>query len=423
MFIENLLTASAAQLTKRYLTLQEYSSDSFPANPNRSRPYLLYIHIPFCEELCPYCSFVRIKFEKTLAARYFDSLRKEIEAYHRMGYSFDSIYIGGGTPTIAIDELAKTVSLAKSLWPIKRLSVETNPNHLVADKLGILKELGTNRLSVGVQSFNDEILESISRLKKYGSGDEIKAKLINTVGMFDTLNADMIFNFPNQSDQRLLADIETIKEIKTDQVTYYPLMISKVRKKNIAQSCGAISFKKEKRLYKLVVDQLTSMYSQETIWCFSDGRGSLDEYIVDHDEYAGTGAGAFGYINGVRYFNTFSVQQYVDMIQSGRCAIIGIRKLQAAERARFYFLMKLFAGSMSITDAKAVFGNRFWLYLCREMAFLAATRSATFGDGRITLTHRGQYYWMVLMRTLFSVLGDVRERYTDTSLKFPLFRG
>jgi len=398
-------------------------ANGFTARQGTAQPYLLYIHIPFCEELCPYCSFVRIEFEQSLATRYFDALRKEIEMYYKMGYSFDSIYIGGGTPTIAVDELSRTVSLAKSLWPIKSLSIETNPNHLVADKLAILKELGTNRLSVGVQSFNDEILESVSRLRKYGNGDEIKEKLINTVGMFDTLNADMIFNFPNQSDQTLLADIEIIKEIRTDQVTYYPLMISKVRKKNITQSCGQISFKKEKRLYQLVVDQLTSNYSQETIWCFSNGDRSLDEYIVDHDEYAGVGAGAFGYINGARYFNAFSVQQYVDMIQSGRCAIIGTRKLQTAERARFYFLMKLFAGSMSIADAKAAFGNRFWLYLCREMAFLWASRSATFVDGNITLTHRGQYYWMVLMRTLFSVLGDVREKYTDTSLKFPLFHG
>ena len=411
MFIENLLTSATAHLTRRYLTLREYSSPSLPAKPDRTSSYLLYIHIPFCQELCPYCSFVRIEFEKTLAGRYFDALRKEIQMYSDMGYVFDSIYIGGGTPTIDIDELARTVSLAKTLWPIKRISVETNPNHLVPEKLGILKELGTTRLSVGVQSFNDEILEQISRLRKYGSGEEIKEKLSSTVGIFDTVNADMIFNFPNQNDQRLLADIETIKEIKTDQVTYYPLMISKVRKENITQSCGKISFKREKRLYRMVVAQLTEMYNQETIWCFAKSKGRLDEYIIDHDEYAGVGAGSFGYINGMRIFNTFSVQRYADMIQSGLCPVVGTRKLHTAERARFYFLMKLFTGSMNIADAKAVFGNRFWLYLCREMAFLVASGSATFRDGNIILTHRGRYYWMVMMRTLFSVLGDVREKY------------
>ena len=411
MFIENLLTTAAAHLTKRYLTLREYSSPSLPVRPDGTGSYLLYIHIPFCRQLCPYCSFVRIEFEETLAGRYFDVLRKEIRMYSDAGYVFDSIYIGGGTPTIDIDELARTVSLAKTLWPIKKISVETNPDHLVPEKLAILKELGTTRLSVGVQSFNDEILESIGRLRKYGSGEEIKEKLSSTVGMFGTVNADMIFNFPNQNDRRLLADIETIKEIKPDQVTYYPLMISKVRKKNITQSCGKISFKREKRLYRMVADELTEVYEQETIWCFSKSRGSLDEYIVDHDEYAGLGAGAFGHMNGMRVFNTFSTQRYVDMIRSGLCPVVGTRKLRTAERARFYFLMKLFAGSMNIAEAKAVFGNRFWLYLCGEMAFFVASGSVIFRDGNIVLTRRGRYYWMVMMRTLFSVLGDVREEY------------
>ena len=112
MLIENLVTVCTTKLTQRYLTFEDHSS-SLPPKPDKNRSYLLYIHIPFCEELCPYCSFVRIEFEPSLARRYFDALEKEIEIYHKLGYSFDSIYIGGGTPTIMPDRLARIIEIVK----------------------------------------------------------------------------------------------------------------------------------------------------------------------------------------------------------------------------------------------------------------------------------------------------------------------
>ena len=204
---------------------------SSPPKPNKDNSYLLYIHIPFCEELCPYCSFARVKFEPSLALRYFDALEKEIEIYHELGYCFNNIYIGGGTPTIMPDRLGRIIELAKSLWQIKQISVETNPNHLRPEILRILKDAGINRLSVGVQSFNNQILQSIQRLQKCGTGEEIKEKLLLVNGMFDTLNVDMIFNFPNQTDEMLMQDIKTIEEVKMNQITYYPYNGRKSRKK------------------------------------------------------------------------------------------------------------------------------------------------------------------------------------------------
>lgn len=107
MFIENFLTFYTARLTRRYLAFEKYSPSS-PPKPKKDSSYLLYMHIPFCEELCPYCSFVKVKFEHSLASRYFDALKKEIGIYHELGYCFDSIYIGGGTPTIMPDRLAQS---------------------------------------------------------------------------------------------------------------------------------------------------------------------------------------------------------------------------------------------------------------------------------------------------------------------------
>jgi len=146
--------------------------------------------------------------------------------YYNLGYCFDSVYVGGGTSTIIPHKLAEIISFVKDIWPITQISVETNPSHLVPKTLQILKDLGTNRLSVGVQSLNNRILESIQRLKRYGSGEKVKERLSFVVGMFETLNVDMIFNFPNQTKETLAQDIEIVKEIKPDQITFYPLIVS-----------------------------------------------------------------------------------------------------------------------------------------------------------------------------------------------------
>ena len=412
MFIENFLSFYAARLSQRYLTFEKYSPAS-PPKAYSNKPYLLYIHIPFCEQLCSYCSFVRVKFEPSLACEYFDALKKEIETYHQLGYRFDSVYIGGGTPTIMPEKLAGIVDFVKSKWQIKQISVETNPNHLVPETLNILKEFGTNRLSIGVQSFNNTILKSIQRFEKYGSSEEIKEKVFSVIGMFDTVNVDMIFNFPNQTKQMLAEDLEIIKEVRADQVTYYPLIVSNVRKEDLVEMCGDINYSREKESYKQVVAQLADTYKQESIWCFSRNNASIDEYIVDHEEYVGLGPGSWGYINGTMYANTFSVEQYICMMRHNTSAITARRKFSPLERMRYYFLLELLGGTMCVSDMKKKYGRRFWFYLCGELLFLFINRAITFQNNSITLTAKGRYYWVVLMRTLFSVTGDYRDIRTS----------
>ena len=408
MFIENFLGFYTAHLMRRYLTFGKYSP-GFPPKPDKDRSYLLYIHIPFCEELCPYCSFVRTKFEHSVACRYFDALKKEIEIYHELGYCFDSIYVGGGTPTVMPDRLAQIIKFVKSNWQIKQISVETNPNHLKPEILRILKDVGINRLSVGVQSFNNDILENIHRLEKYGSGEEIKEKLSSVVGMFDTVNVDMIFNFPNQTEKMLAEDIKILKEVKVNQVTYYPLIVSDAKKEEIVKTCGAVNYKKEKRLYQLLVEQLTDTYNQEFLWCFSNKKGLTDEYIVNHDEYVGLGPGSWGYINGTMYSNTFSIRQYIGLIQENKSPLIRSKDFSYLEKVRYCFLLKLLGGTVSISDMKKKYGSHFWVCFCGELLFLFVTRSVIFRGNNIILTPRGRYYCLMLMRTFFSIVGDYRE--------------
>ena len=94
------------------------------------RPCQLYVHVPFCEVLCPFCSFHRVRYDAPKSSRYFEALRREIRLYHQAGFRFSDVYVGGGTPTVNADELLATLALVRSLSPVRTISIETNPNHL-----------------------------------------------------------------------------------------------------------------------------------------------------------------------------------------------------------------------------------------------------------------------------------------------------
>ncbi len=411
MIVEPFLTSYTQRMTERSLDFSVYPKASLP-KPKKSSRYLLYIHIPFCEELCPYCSFVSIKMQTGLVVAYFAALQKEITLYHQAGYVFDSVYIGGGTPTIAPENLEALIAFVKNRWEIGQISVETNPNRFTVEMAQSLKVAGVNRLSVGVQSFNDKILKSIKRFEHYGSGKEVRGKLLTIRGIFDTVNVDMIFNFPNQTEENLRNDIKILKEINADQITWYPLMVSEAKKGEILKQCGKVDYAQEKRFYHLIVDELTNDYTQKSVWCFSRKEGMIDEYILSHEEYAGVGRGSWGQIGGAAYSNTFSLEDYIKRLGENRHPIARWQDYSKRERMRQDFLLKLLDGNLSLVWLKKEYGPFYWFYLLGELLFFLAVGAIRIREEKIVLTPKGRYYWVVMMRTFFSVVGDYRERRT-----------
>jgi len=356
-----------------------------------------------------------------MAAQYFEVLKKEIRTYFSLGYQFDSIYVGGGTPTIWPEKLVEILSLAKSFWPIQQISTEANPDHLVPDILKKLQDVGVNRLSVGVQSFDNGILNSVYRSKRCGSGVQIKERLASIKGMFDTLNVDMIFNFPNQTMDMLAEEIRALKALDVDQVTYYPLMISNFKQKEIEETCGKGQSLHKRKAYDFIVDQLSDQYHCESVWCFSKQAKLIDEYIVSHDEYIGVGPGSWGYVNGAMYHNTFSVQDYIRRGRLDQSPITGFRHFSKRERMRYTFILEMITGSSSLCDIKNKVGGRFWLFLGPELLLLLLTGALVIRRGQLVLTRKGRYYWVILMGTMFSVVGDYRNMLASSEeATFPL---
>lgn len=408
MLVERLFTKYLKHKNAALLKFDEFEEFRTPV-PEQGHKYLLYIHIPFCEELCPYCSFNRYKLERGVAKEYFKALDSEIGLYRDRGFNFSSVYVGGGTPTVLPDEMAQILLKLKDEFNVKEISLETNPNHLVDDVVRKMKQAGVNRLSVGVQSFDDGLLKKMERFHKYGSGEEIKNKLGDLMGTFDTLNVDMIFNFPTQTLDMLEYDLEVIRGIRADQATFYPLMVSDVTRHELAKRFGKISYAQEKRFYDKISDVLDSDYSCGTAWCFSRKKGMIDEYVVDYDEYVGVGSGSFGYVNGACFANTFSLQDYSNLLNSGKLPLMAKKAFRIKDRVSYYLMMKLFSTSLDMDEAEKKFNGKFQSLLFKELAALKLYGALTQKGAKLNLTRKGRYLWVVMMREFFTGVNNFRD--------------
>ena len=401
----------AAEARKNFSRSIRFREEDLPHLPQArdGKVRLLYIHIPFCESLCPYCSFNRVLFQESLCRAYFIALRKEIRLYRERGYIFSGIYVGGGTPTVLVGELVETLETAKAVFPIREISVETNPNHLVPGILQPLKDVGVNRLSVGIQSFDDGLLRAMGRYDAYGSGSEIRRRLEKAKGFFDTLNADMIFNFPAQTPEILDRDLGQLLRLEADQVTYYPLMVSDMTRDAMKQTFGNVDFRRERDYYRRIVNALVPPYRFSSAWCFSRKGGMIDEYIVDYDEYAGLGSGSIGYMDGRCYANTFDIPRYIRTLDQGEFPLMASRAFSLPDRVRYDFIMKLFGMKVEEAFLREKYNRPVRSLIWKDILAFTLSGGIRFRKGVFELTERGTYYWVVIMREFFTAVNNFRS--------------
>ena len=411
MIADSLIDRMAQRIGGRHLTFGDSFADGGLPVPASNRRYLLYLHIPFCVVLCPFCSFHRVEFQRDRAQQYFRALRLEICKVTEVGHCFDEMYIGGGTPTVMPDELIATVRLVRDLHPMSRISAETNPDDLDDSKLLQLHDVGVNRLSVGVQSFDDKLLQEMQRYDKYGSGDEIRRRLNHVQDKFETLNVDMIFNFPHQTEESLRNDLEILTDdIKASQVSYYPLMATNSTRRSMLRTMGAVDFRRERGIYQQIVrHMLAAGYTRSSAWCFSRDDNMIDEYITDRQEYLGLGSGAFSYLDGNFFASTFSINHYLRLIEAGRTGIVRKRAMSRREQMRYYLLTQMFSGSLDLEAADRKFGAGFRRGIRSDLIALQLLGVIKIRDGRLQLTERGYYAWVMMMREFFTGVNKLRE--------------
>lgn len=367
----------------------------------------LYVHIPFCRSLCPFCCFNRYLFQEDLARRYFIDLKKELALYAGRGFKFNKVYFGGGTPTVLMDELMGFIEQLRRQFDIKEISLETTPRELTETNTGLLKQAGINRLSIGVQSFDEKVLKAMGRVN--GPADEVKSRLLGAEGQFNTLNVDFVFNFPGQSIAQFAADVAAFKELGIDQATFYPLMASPHKKDALERRFNKVDNSRERQFYNVILGELyRGDYKASTAWCFSRGEHIIDEYIIESDDYIGIGAGSVSIIGGKFLVNSFTLDRYHEMTGAGRLPIAGWRQLSEKENQRYYLLTKLFGMKLDRQAFRQRFGGEIAEKLRLETAFFK-NLGLVAGDGVLGVTEKGMYPVSVMMRDFFAALNTLRE--------------
>ena len=420
MLSERMLTGVIKAMTKHELALKPTDEAFFPA-PQPGEKYMLYMHVPFCERLCPYCSFNRYAFREDVARPYFEHMRREMLMVKELGYDIESIYCGGGTPTILIDELCRTLDLARETWDIKEVASETNPNHLTKPYLEQLKGR-VQRLSVGVQSFDDGLLKQMDRYDKYGSGDEILERIAEAEGNFDLLNVDMIFNFPSQTEEILRSDLEKIRACGAQQTTFSPLYVSHGTQQKMAQTLGKLDYPREYEFYKIIDETLAGGenpdFHRSTLWTFTRKDANTDasapqieEYQTNYDDYPAIGSGSITHLAGALYVNHFSIADYNAAIESGKMSIMGKAAMSKRSLMRYSFLVNLYKLRLDKRAFKREFGCSVEAGLPAEMAFMTLNGAfATNNADELTLTPRGRYLVVVMYRKFLSGMNNLREQ-------------
>jgi coproporphyrinogen III oxidase-like Fe-S oxidoreductase len=374
----------------------------------------LYVHIPFCRALCPFCCFNRYLFQEDLARRYFVDLEKELELYIGRGFRFSRVYFGGGTPTVLMDELLKFIEHLRAQSNIGEISLETTPRELSTESIGLLKQAGIKRLSIGVQSFDEQVLQAMGR--NNGPMEEVKSRLLEAEGQFATLNVDFVFNFPGQSIAQFKADVAAFKELGIDQVTFYPLMASTHQKDALERRFNRVDNSRERQFYDVILAELyRGGYNASTAWCFSRGERMIDEYIIESDDYIGIGSGSVSIIGGKFLVNTFSLDRYHEMTKAGSLPIVGWRQLSEKENQRYYLLTKLFGLKLDREAFRQRFGGDIGEKLRMELAFFKSCGLVA-GDGILHVTERGMYPVSVMMREFFGALNALREVYIEKQI-------
>jgi menaquinone C8-methyltransferase len=414
--ISNLISYITRREGRKFLQLNEQIDDSFNAESmlNTGQQPALYIHIPFCRTLCPFCCFNRYLFKEDRARQYFKSLRMELDLYIARGFKFSSFYFGGGTPPILLDELLGFIEYLKENFDVKEISLETTPAEISPEMVRQLSRAGVKRFSIGIQSFNNDILKNMGRVTL--SGEAAKEKVLMAQGNFDTVNIDLIFNFPFQSLEQFQSDVEMFKTLKIDQATFYPLMASPHKRSALERKFNRVDSTREKKFYDIILSQLyDGGYQSSTAWCFSREKRMIDEYVIEFDDYVGIGSGSVSIVNGNFYVNSFSLERYDEIVRQGNLPIIGWRKLTEKEALRYYLLTAMFG--LSVDAAK--FRRRFEADINRKLWLeLTALRLSGLvkGTDKIEVTRRGMFPVNIMMRDFFASLNGLRERCIEEQI-------
>ncbi len=373
----------------------------------------LYIHIPFCLSKCSYCHFASGVFPGSLIEPYFGALRREMETLPDLlqklnangnstsDWVVDSVFVGGGTPSLVdAREIGRTLEWVRSafrLAPDPEITLEVNPGTLTGDKLEGYREAGVNRISLGVQTFQDHLLKGVGR--SHSAADSISTIEMCRREGIDNLNLDLIAGLPGQTEEDWRENLSRVAAVSPEHLSLYLLEIHEDAHLGRSEGRADASLPDE--------DLVAAWYEESVDWL---GKAGWEQYEISNfckpgrqsrhnlkywtdQPFIGFGCGAHSYWSGVRWGNERDPFRYVELLEGGEPAITfrsEITPRQHLEELMFLGL-RLNAG-LDLSRCRQILGFDPLERFSRELSELVQGQLIEFEGDRMKLTRKGRLF-------------------------------
>jgi oxygen-independent coproporphyrinogen-3 oxidase len=276
----------------------------------------LYIHIPFCRKICNFCPYNKILYNKKLAKEYVPALKRELIFVKKKlpGIKINSIYVGGGTPALLKEGLGEVFNFIQKNFKVEaEIAVELHPRDSTDRTLRYLKRIGVSMVSVGIQSFDKEILEKLTR---YEIEYNLKESLVRALNAgFKCVDVDLIFGMRGIPPEKHIEDFNIAIDLGCDQISTYPLIpftYTSFGKRHFNQR-DILSSEKQRKLTLESFAEVAKKrgYIRSSIWSFTK-KDSMRYSSITRNSFIGIGASATSLIGNLFTINTFSVPDYIN---------------------------------------------------------------------------------------------------------------
>jgi len=334
------------------------------------KPTAIYIHIPFCDHKCIYCDFYSIITSDNIES-FLTSLKREINYYsqlHSKERGVISVFFGGGTPSLmSPDYIKEIIELTKEKFSFAsevEITLETNPGTVDKNKLSDFRKAGINRISIGIQSFDEDDLKFLTRIHD-------KQTAINTVysaveAGFENISIDLIFNLPGQTKEKWKLNLEQAISLPIKHISAYSLILERGTILNKLVLDGKVQIQDEDydaELYEITIDYLNEHgFIQYEVSNFAKpGYECIhNKAYWEYKDYFGFGPSAHSFINGKRWWNYSSLKRYISEVNEKQNAMMNFEELTKEQMRNEYIMLALRSKGLNLAEYINSFGAE-WL--------------------------------------------------------------
>ena len=359
----------------------------------------LYIHIPFCDHKCIYCDFYSIITSDNIQS-FLSALKNEISYYsklYRSNRKFTSIFFGGGTPSLMEPEYLEEIILhLKNNFDVDEnveVTMETNPGTVDKVKLKDFRQIGINRISIGIQSFDDDDLKFLTRIHNKQTAIQTVCDAAE-VG-FENLSVDLIFNLPNQTKEKWLTNLKEAVKLPIKHLSAYSLILEQGTILNKMVLDGKVNIQDEDYdadLYETTIDFLTKNgFEQYEVSNFTKpGYECIHNNAYwKYRDYLGFGPSAHSFADGKRWWNYTSLKKYISVVELNQNALMNFETLNKTQIHDEYIMLALRSSGIDVNEYKKMFGESWIKNNYTYLKELSITGNILIDDKNIKLTPKG----------------------------------